>query len=213
MNATNSNARDLGAVILAAGRSQRMGRPKLLLPWGDTSVLGYQILTWQQLGAGQIAVVCAAGDAAIRAELDRLNFPETARIQNPAPERGMFSSIQCAAQWAGWRADVARVAIVLGDQPHIRFGTLRALLEFGARHAAEVCQPRATGRLRHPVILPKGVFVRLSKSSAMSLKEFLRTNLADAAACDLADPGLEFDLDTPADYERACALCFPPTSD
>ena len=55
----------VGVVILAAGRSARMGRPKLLLPWGETSVLGHLIKQWQALGARQIAVVCAPGDQAI----------------------------------------------------------------------------------------------------------------------------------------------------
>ncbi|HRY59690.1 MAG: NTP transferase domain-containing protein [Verrucomicrobia bacterium] len=41
----------LGVVLLAAGRSARMGKPKLLLPWGDTSVLGHLIRQWQSLGA------------------------------------------------------------------------------------------------------------------------------------------------------------------
>src|SRR5437764_10462403 len=94
----------LGAVILAAGRSSRMGRPKLLLPWGATSALGHLIEQWRKLGAHQIAVVCAAGDTGMQAELDRLKFPIECRIFNEAPERGMFSSIQCAARWSGWQA-------------------------------------------------------------------------------------------------------------
>jgi len=169
-------------------------------------VLGHHIRTWQRLGTGQVAVVCTAVDAAMHAEMDRLNLPEAARILNPEPERGMFSSIQCAARWTGWRADIARVAIGLGDQPHVRFETLRALLEFSANDANHVCQPRAAGRLRHPVILPKDVLARLGESGAASLKAFLATIAGGIAACDLADPGLEFDIDTPADYERACAL-------
>ncbi len=91
----------VGVIILAAGRSARMGRPKLLLPWGGTSVLGHLIRQWRALDAKQIAVVCARDDGAMQAELDRLGFAEENRICNPAPERGMFSSIQCAAQWPG----------------------------------------------------------------------------------------------------------------
>src|SRR5437763_13333350 len=91
----------LGAVILAAGRSSRMGRPKLLLPWGETSVLGHLVEQWRMLRAQQIAVVCAAGDDGIQKELNRLMFPVECRIFNETPERGMFSSVQCAAQWAG----------------------------------------------------------------------------------------------------------------
>src|SRR3989442_15619712 len=105
----------LGVVLLAAGRSRRMGRPKLLLPWGKTSVIGHLIGRWQELGAQQIAVVCAAGEPSIQEELDRLRFSRANRISNPAPERGMFSSIQCAARWFGWEAGLTHWAIVLGD--------------------------------------------------------------------------------------------------
>src|SRR5258707_4016634 len=101
----------LAVVILAAGRSSRMKQPKLLLPWGKTSVLGHQIQTWQTLGARQIAVVCAAGDASIRAELDRLEFPPSCRIPNPGPEAGMFSSIICAAPWDGWKPGLTHCVI------------------------------------------------------------------------------------------------------
>ena len=99
----------LAAFLLAAGRSSRMGRPKLLLPWGGTSVLGHLINQWQVLKAKQIAIVCAAADSLIQAELDRLGFSANDRVLNAAPDRGMFSSIQCAAQWPGWRADPGRL--------------------------------------------------------------------------------------------------------
>src|SRR6185436_8801746 len=105
-----------GVVVLAAGQSSRMGRPKLLLPWGNTTVLGHLIRQWQELGAGQVAVVCAASDAAIHAELDHLGVAADQRIINPAPERGMFSSVQAAARWNGWRSDLSHWGIVLGDQ-------------------------------------------------------------------------------------------------
>lgn len=207
-NALGSTAHNLGVVILAAGRSGRMGRPKLLLPWGDTTVLGHQIRAWQQLGAGQIGAVCATGDEAIQAELDRLRFPQAHRILNLQPERGMFSSIRCAAQWSGWTPGLTHWAISLGDQPHVRLGTLRALLAFTAKHVTRVCQPRTLGHLRHPVILPKEVFLQLGQTTASTLKEFLQAIPEDVAPCDIEDPGLGFDIDTPADYERALALCF-----
>src|SRR5262245_31955866 len=109
----------LGVVILGAGRSERMGRPKLLLPWGKTSVLGHLIGQWEGLGAKQIAVVCAEGDSAMHAELNRLEVPHVGRSLNPAPGRGMFSSIRCAAEWSGWRDGLTHWVIVLGDQPHL----------------------------------------------------------------------------------------------
>src|ERR1051325_4613634 len=92
----------IGVVILAAGRSRRMGRPKLLLPWGETSVLGHLIQWWERLGVRQVAVVHGSGTSPVLDELNRLKFPAEKRIPNPDPDRGMFSSIQSAANWTGW---------------------------------------------------------------------------------------------------------------
>jgi molybdenum cofactor cytidylyltransferase len=206
MKEINSPARCLGVIILAAGSSSRMGRPKLLLPWGKTSVLGQQIQSWQELGARQVAVVWAEGDELMRMELDRLNFPVSNHIQNPHPEQGMFGSIRCAAQWLGWSAGLTHWAITLGDQPHLQLETLRALLQFSATQPDRVCQPRNLGHLRHPVILPKEIFRQLAQTSAPTLKEFLKTISGEIVGCDLDDQGLDLDLDTPADYERAVAL-------
>ena len=93
-----------GVVILAAGASLRMGKPKMLLPWGKTTILGHLIEQWNGLASEQIGVVWATGDQRLQKELDRLGFPSKNRILNPAPERGMFSSIQCAAGWPDWNA-------------------------------------------------------------------------------------------------------------
>lgn len=202
----NLPAQRVGVVILAAGSSSRMGRPKLLLPWGETTVLGHQIRIWQALGAGQIAVVCAAADDGMRAELDHLGFPAGNRILNPQPELGMFSSICCASQWPGWVTGLTNWAIMLGDQPHLRPETLQALLAFSAKQPTSVCQPRYTGRLRHPVILSKEAFLRLRDAGCSTLREFLLSLPEEPASCDIDDPGLHFDIDTPADYKRVLAL-------
>jgi molybdenum cofactor cytidylyltransferase len=183
-----------------------MGQPKLLLPWGGTTVLGHLIEQWQELGANQIAVICAPGDLAVRAELDRLGLPETNRIYNPAPERGMFSSIQCAAQWPGWQAALTHWAIVLGDQPHLHPQTLRRVLDFSAAQPTKLCQPAHHGHGRHPVLLPELLFRQLAASTATTLKEFLAAQDQQVALCELDDPGLELDIDRPEDYEAARKL-------
>ena len=196
----------LGVVILAAGASSRMGRSKMLLAWEETTVIGHLLRQWQGLGAAQIAVVCATANTALAAELDRLCFPSDNRIVNPQPERGMFSSIQCAASWNGWKPDLTQWAISLGDQPQVRFETLKRVLEFAAAHSTSVCQPCHHGRGRHPVILPADVFSRLKDSRAADLKQFLLERGTPTRRCELDDPGLDLDLDEPADYERALAL-------
>ena len=191
-----------GVVILAAGASTRMGEPKLLLPWRGTTVIGHLLAQWQELAATQIAVVLRAQDAKLAADLDRLAFPPSNRITNPQSERGMFSSVICAAAWTGWREEVSRWAIVLGDQPHLQTATLRSLLASSAQNPAAICQPSMAGRLGHPVILPRTAFARLENSGATTLKEFLTLSGQPRFACPMVDPGLLADMDTPEDYQR-----------
>jgi CTP:molybdopterin cytidylyltransferase MocA len=191
-----------GVVILGAGASLRMGRPKLLLPWAGTSVIGHLLAQWRALDARQIAIVCRPADRALAAELRRLNFPARHRIQNPRPQRGMFSSILCAAHWKGWDAGLTAWVIALGDQPHLRAASLRALLSFHRRHPGSITQPAYGGRRHHPVILPREAFLELRTSRARTLKEFLRQTGVPVFECPIADPGLALDLDFPQDYQR-----------
>ena len=197
---------NLAVVILAAGASSRMGRPKLLLPWNGTSVIGHLLQQWGRLGPIQIAVVSVAGRRPLHDEFERAGVAPSQVILNPAPELGMFSSVQCAARWAGWVPQITHWAIALGDQPLVRTETLSRLLAFAANTEADVHQPSRHGRGRHPVILSRSVFVRLKDSRLENLKQFLVTSGVRVQRCEMDDPGLDLDLDEPADYERALAL-------
>jgi molybdenum cofactor cytidylyltransferase len=197
------NVPSIGAVILAAGASSRMGRPKLLLPWRGTSVIGHIIDQWRELGVAQIVVVRRQDDSALTDELNRLDFPKADWIENPRPERGMFSSIVCAAHWGGWREEVVGCAIVLGDQPHLRLQTLRALLAFQGGHPQAVCQPALRGHGRHPVLLPRRVFESLKSTRAETLKDFLKLMAVPPVQLSVDDAGLSLDMDTPEDYKEA----------
>ena len=123
---------NFGVIILAAGKSERMGSPKMLLPWGRTTVVGHLVETWRSLNTAQLTVVHALKDAPIWLELNRLGVSPANRIGNPDQDEGMFGSILCAARWEGWRHDVTHFALVLGDQPHLPSGMLRKLIRFSA---------------------------------------------------------------------------------
>lgn len=190
-------------VILAAGASSRMGQPKMLLPWCETTVLGHLIAQWQQTDAIQITVVCAAGDEGIHHELDRIGFAHDRRIINSNAACGMFSSVQAAARWRGWNPAVTHWAIALGDQPHLANTTLRAVSECAAQQFETICQPSRNGRPRHPVFLPRRIFEMLASSTHRTLKEFLGNHSSEVRLTEVNDPGLDFDLDTPEDFKDA----------
>jgi molybdenum cofactor cytidylyltransferase len=181
-----------------------MGTQKLLLPWGEKTVLAHLVGQWTSLGAAQIAIVLARDNGGLEAELDRIQFASGDRIINPAPQMGMLSSIQCAARWTGWEPSLDRWVIALGDQPHLASSTLRRLLEFSSDHPGRICQPSSAGRLRHPVLLPRAAFLSLASAPHTSLKGFLSAQ--EVTGCEMDDPGLGFDMDTPEDYKRALAL-------
>lgn len=177
-----------------------MGQPKLLLPWGETTVIGHIIDCWRGLGATRVAVVLRPDDHALRAELERLNLPAPDLIPNPFPERGMFSSILCAARHDGWEESLASFALALGDQPQLPRETLRALLQFHRTQPDSICQPLYGGHGRHPVILPRADWKRLAQSPAATLKEFLAAS--SVLECPIDDARLTLDLDTPEDYKK-----------
>ena len=176
-----------------------MGRPKMLLSWKDRTVISHIVRQWEELAADQIAIVIDPANTGISEALK--NVPGISTILNPQPERGMFSSIQTAAHWNQWRNEVTRFVISLGDQPHVRLETLSALLQ---SDPSEVVQPSFRGRARHPVILPRNDFLKLAESAAGTFKEFLAGK--KIKMIELNDPGLELDIDTPADYEAAKLL-------
>jgi molybdenum cofactor cytidylyltransferase len=219
----------LGVVILGAGASSRMGRPKLLLPWRDTTVIGQIIRQWRELGARQIAVIHRPNDEDLIEEIKHAEgragspLPAAARtndgahgvtrptddsthfIVNPHPEQGMFSSVVCAANWTGWEKGISSWAVVLGDQPHLQTATLRLLLELAAQNPDAICQPQFGDHGRHPVILPRPAFEQLRDTRAGTLKEFLKLVACRSVQCAVNDSGLSLDLDTPEDYKRAKA--------
>jgi molybdenum cofactor cytidylyltransferase len=188
-----------GVVILGAGASSRMGRPKLLLAWAETTILAHSVAQWHAVGAEQIAVVCGPSPHPVFLELERLR-DVAERIVNSAPEHGMFSSVQAAARWPNWRSEITHVAISLGDQPQIRESTIRTLLDYAAAHPREICQPSFRQRAKHPVILPRDLFAELSTTSVTSLRDFLELRGEMRSWVEIDDPGLALDIDTPADY-------------
>ncbi|MFO1475711.1 MAG: nucleotidyltransferase family protein [Verrucomicrobiota bacterium] len=191
-----------GTVLLAAGSSTRMGRAKALLPWGGSTVLGHAVATWRAAGVSQLAIVIAAGAADISAELDRLDVPASARIENPAPGGGMWSSVQTAADWTGWNPALTHWMLALLDQPLVRTTTLRALMDAACGEPNLVWQPEFSGRRCHPVVLPRREFLALRRTKAATLREFLEDRVERRAVMPTDDAGVSMDMDTPADYER-----------
>jgi molybdenum cofactor cytidylyltransferase len=191
-----------GVVILAAGASTRMGRCKLLLPWGQKTILTQLLDQWRSIGVAQIAPVIDPSNQVLREALTDAGFSSSDWIENPSPQLGMFSSLQQASRWTSWLSTLTHWVISLGDQPHIQISTLRLLLDAASKHPTRICQPTLHGRAAHPIILPAKNFRELAQCNSPNLRAYVRTCETLRLRLSVEDPGVSEDLNTPEDYAR-----------
>ncbi len=191
-----------GVVILAAGASTRMGTCKLLLPWGEKTILTHLLNQWRSTGAAQIAPVIDPSNQPLGTALTHAGFSPSGWIENPSPQLGMFSSLQEASRWTGWLSTLTHWIISLGDQPHIQISTLRLLLDVARENPTHICQPALNGHTAHPIILPASNFRELAQNDIPDLRTYIRTREALRLRVAVEDSGVSTDLDTPEDYAR-----------
>lgn len=177
-----------------------MGTCKLLLPWEKKTVLAHLLEQWRELHVGQIAPVIDASNELLKSALRDAEFSSDAWIENPFPKQGMFSSLQEASRWSGWRSGLTHWVITLGDQPHIQISTLRLLLGTAQQNPTRICQPVFGELAAHPLILPRSQFLGLAESYAEDLRTFVRNHEQLRLRIPVNDSGVTADLDTPAEY-------------
>ena len=139
-----------GAIVLAAGASQRMGTPKALLPWNGSTLLDYAV---EQARAASVSdLVVVLGPAT------QLLTLEAVTVVNREPETGRSASIRLGAH--AMADEIEAVLIQSVDQP-VPAWVLLAL--FGAK--AEVAVPVFGGRRGHPVCLAGSLLPELRELS------------------------------------------------
>ncbi len=189
-------------IVLAGGRSSRMGRPKALLPIGSSGDTFFDRVTRTLLeaGASEVIVVVGADADAIRAGV---RPREGVRIiDNPNYEQGQLTSLV-----AGMHAldlAVARAALVtLIDVPLVSAATVRTLIAAQREHGAPLVRPVSNGRHGHPVIFGRELFDELERADpALGAKPVVRAHADAIVEVQVDDEGAFTDIDTREDYER-----------
>lgn len=187
------------AFLLAAGESRRMGSPKPLLPFGDSTVLAVMARAFRLAGYAPIWVVHRAEDTALVEASVLLGLYPVANL-DPAP--GMSSSIAVAASTA--TADW--LALCPCDMPLLTSGTLARLAEALEGCEAASLQPTVEGRRKHPVLVKREWL--LERGELLRADTPLRELLADSggAGLEFADATEFLDFDTPEEYEALARL-------
>ena len=191
----------VAGVLLAAGNSQRMGRPKALLPYRGTTLLQHAARTLCETACRPRIVV--VGPEVEKGCWSR-DEVDVAVVVNPDPDRGLSSSIQIAldaieVHQAEAGALVEGILIALVDQPLITSDHLEAILQAGAATGlAATSWPEAFGP---PAFLYRSFFSSLKGLRGdEGAKKILR---AERARLELVHfPGAALDVDDPEAYER-----------
>lgn len=187
-------------IILAAGQSSRMGRPKALLHHRNTGLtfVARLIAVMRDGGTAEALVVGRPGDAALRAEVERHGGQF---IENPRPEEGQLSSLLAGLNFAD-HPGLTGVLMTPVDAPLIAAETIATLLREFRASGAPVVRAMHGGRHGHPVIFARAVFDELRQAdAAQGAKAVVRAHAADLLNVEVPDAGVLDDVDTPADYE------------
>jgi molybdenum cofactor cytidylyltransferase len=182
------------AVVLAAGKSQRMGRPKALLPYCGTTFLGHILETIGRSCIDHQLVVLGHDRERIAATIEGVDW-----VYNPSYEQGMTTSLQ-----AGIRAlpEAARGAMLfLVDHPVFRVATVEGLVS--GISAGAIVLPVCEGRRGHPVLFARAVFEEiLNLGNHQGANIVVRRDPARVVEVPVDDPGVLLDIDTPDAFER-----------
>jgi CTP:molybdopterin cytidylyltransferase MocA len=191
----------VAAILLAAGESRRMGRPKPLLEWGGTTLIEYQIGQLREAGVDDVIAVLGHGAESVRSHAERAGARVVVNARHAA---GRASSLRAGAAAVG---DDAEAVVVLSvDQPRPAAVAARLLGEMGNGKWV-VSVPVFDGRRGHPVVLDGSLLpeLRTVTEEALGLRGLLTAHASGVREVPFGSAVVLVDMNDPEEYERAIA--------
>jgi molybdenum cofactor cytidylyltransferase len=189
----------IGAVILAAGASSRMGTPKQLLQFRGQSLLRRVALTALEAGCRPVIVVTGANAEQCREELHGL---EVLEAKNPQWESGMGSSVRAGVE-ALVKADANAVAVILMlcDQPFVTPNIVARLVAAHRSTGSPIVASQYGESFGVPALFTRSIFAELAGLEGGSgAKQVIKGHASEANFVPF--PMGEIDVDTPDDFAR-----------
>ena len=191
----------VGAVVLAAGASTRMGTPKQLLRFEGQTLLKRSALAALEAGCHPVVVVTGANAARAGEELLGLDVLE---VENELWETGMASSVR-AGIGAVVESDADAVVFMLCDQPHVTSEIIAALIEAHRATGRVVVASEYGGGFGVPALFGRSLFDELVRlEGAAGAKQVIKSHAREAHF--ISFPEGETDVDTPEDFARLLGL-------
>jgi CTP:molybdopterin cytidylyltransferase MocA len=192
----------VAGMILAAGRSARMGQPKwgLSHPWAADDFVGHLIQIAQKSHLDPVFVIGRPDDAPLTA---RVRESGAILVVNPTADRGQLSSILAGLEAAS-RVGADAIVVMPVDVPLISQAVVEALLTTAASDDALILRAAYRGQHGHPVLFKRAVFDELrSADPSVGARAVVRADPHRVIDVEVDEPGVAFDIDTPDDYRRA----------
>ncbi|MGQ0604612.1 MAG: nucleotidyltransferase family protein [Anaerolineales bacterium] len=194
----------VGAVVLAAGRSTRMGQSKQLLPWGNSTLLGEVVQRLRATGVHDIVVVTGAEREAVERVVSEAALGD-ARVRcvfNPDYATSeMARSLQTGLRALKLHYHAAVVA--LADQPQIQPATVEAVLQRWRETLAPMVAPFRAGKRGHPMLFDRAQWPQLLALPADANPRAVLQTAEGLEAVAIASDTILTDIDTPTDYAQA----------
>lgn len=194
---------EVTAIVLAAGLSSRMGKPKMLLPWGSTTILGHIVETLSESGIHEMVIVTGAARELVEDEVGRLAqlWPVRPAYNRDYARGEMLSSILTGLAGTSPKADAG--LIVLGDQPQIQIETVQVILGTWKSLSLPLIVPSFEGRRGHPWLIARHLWEELNNlQPPASSRDFLEQHRDLICYVNVPTSSILKDVDTPADYAR-----------
>lgn len=187
------------AIILAAGESKRMGEPKMLMPWGKSTVLQTVISTFQASGIKDILVVTGGA----RQQIEVLIGKTVQTVFNEDYKNGeMLSSIQLGLSVKMREASAA--LICLGDQPQVEERSVRAVASRFIETRARLVVPSYRMRRGHPWLAARPLWEEILQMNLQQTpRDFLNRHASEIEYVNVDTPSILSDLDTLEDYLKS----------
>jgi molybdenum cofactor cytidylyltransferase len=194
----------LVAVVLGAGASRRLGRPKQTLPLGDTSLLGWVVRDVERSSVDRVVVVV---DAATRVALPGLAGGRSVLVEPSDPGDGCSASLRAGLDSAG---ECDAVMLLLGDMPGVDAGVIDAVAaDWQARRPWGMVSRYQDG-LGHPFVFSAEAIPTLrSLHGDKAVWKLVEGAQADRIAESPLPRARPLDVDAPEDY-RAVLAAFSP---
>jgi molybdenum cofactor cytidylyltransferase len=194
----------IAALVPAAGRSSRMGRPKLILPIAGKTVIARVVSELRKGGAEPVFVVAPAaeieGSSTIAAEARKQGAHV---LTAPRPTADMRASIELGLAWMEQGPVPQAILLAPADSPGLTADLVSLLLEKARTSRAAILVPVFDGKRGHPIVLPWAVAVEIRRLPVgAGVNALLAEKRADVVEVEAADAAVLEDLDTPGDYEK-----------